>query len=410
MANFIAHVSGNPNIPTLGSVNVRAQPGTAAGIAVVFQAKIGTKNLPILDVKPDQANNAYRGKVYYWFRLQFTDGRTGWIRDDLLSLLGDGTSYGYPNLTQEAHAFGLLRQLLPDGVVLPTPTPAPTPDPEPEPDPDPTPTPTPTPTGDVIGTVIAKTSLNMRDVPVTGKVKARLAYHEKVKVLAGQPQSGTSYIWAQVQTASGRGWVRGDYLSITGDASAFGLSKGDEFSIPMENYWWTRGQNDVQPDGSVDKHNGWDMGANPGTVIRSGPNGGQVIRVLTCTRCTADRPNVISQGIPLNSPSVLGDAAWGFGYGNAVIVRYTNDLLPASTRQRLRDMGLPGIHLFVIHAHLSSIDMHVQLAPYTQIGVIGNTGNSTATHLHLEVRASSNPNDTFWGGMRVLEPGILFRR
>ena len=410
MANFIAHVSGNPNIPTLGSVNVRAQPGTAAGIAVVFQAKIGTKNLPILDVKPDQANNAYRGKVYYWFRLQFTDGRTGWIRDDLLSLLGDGTSFGYPNLTQEAYAFGLLRQLLPDGVVLPTPTPAPTPDPEPEPDPDPPPTPTPTPTGDVIGTVIAKTSLNMRDVPVTGKVKARLAYHEKVKVLGGQPQSGTNYIWAQVQTASGRGWVRGDYLSITGDASAFGLSKGDEYPIPMENYWWTRGQNDVQPDGSVDKHNGWDTGANPGTVIRSGPNGGQVIRVLTCTRCTADRPNVISQGIPLNSPSVLGDAAWGFGYGNAVIVRYTNDLLPASTRQRLRDMGLPGIHLFVIHAHLSSIDMHVQLAPYTQIGVIGNTGNSTATHLHLEVRASSNPNDTFWGGMRVVEPGILFRR
>ncbi|MCC6802622.1 MAG: M23 family metallopeptidase, partial [Anaerolineae bacterium] len=186
--------------------------------------------------------------------------------------------------------------------------------------------------------------------------------------------------------------------------------KGDEFPIPMENYWWTRGQNDVQGDGSVDKHNGWDTGANPGTAVFSGANDGQVVRQMTCTRCTADKPNVISQGIPLNSPSVLGDAAWGFGYGNAVIVRYLNDQLPDSTRARLVAQGLSGIHLFVIYAHLSRIDMHVQVAPYTQIGVIGNTGNSTATHLHLEVRASSNPNDTFWGGMRVVEPGILFRR
>jgi murein DD-endopeptidase MepM/ murein hydrolase activator NlpD len=171
-----------------------------------------------------------------------------------------------------------------------------------------------------------------------------------------------------------------------------------------------RGQNDVQANGSVDKHNGWDFGANPGTPIRSGPNGGLVVRVMTCTRCTSDRPNVISQGIPLNSPNVLADPAWGFGYGNAVIVRYTNDLLPPSTQSRLTALGLGGIHLFVIYAHLSRIDMHVQLAPNTQIGIIGNTGNSTATHLHLEVRASTNPNDTFWGGMRVVEPGILFLR
>lgn len=410
MANFIAHVSGNPNIPALGSVNVRAQPGTGS-VSVVFQAKIGTNNLPVLEVKPDQVNNGYNGKVYNWFRLQFADGRTGWIRDDLISVQGDGSSFGYPNLTQAAYAFGLLRQLLPEGGGIPAPGPAPTPDPIPDPIPDPTPPPpTPPPSGDLMGKVVARTSLNLRESPVNGKVKARLAYHEQVKILGAQPQSGTSYVWVQVQSASGRGWVRHDYLSIEGDASAYGLSKGDEFPIPMENYWWTRGQNDVQGNGSVDKHNGWDMGANPGTAVLSGPNGGQVVRLLNCTRCTADKPNVISQGIPLNSPSVLGDAAWGFGYGNAVIVRYLYNQLPDSTRARLVALGLSNMHLFVIHAHLSSIDMHVQLAPYTKIGVIGNTGNSTATHLHLEVRASANPNDTFWGGMRVVEPDILFRR
>ncbi len=54
MSTFLVHITGNPNIPTLAKVNVREQPGTN-GIAVRFEADIGTRNLPILDVKPDQA-------------------------------------------------------------------------------------------------------------------------------------------------------------------------------------------------------------------------------------------------------------------------------------------------------------------------------------------------------------------
>ena len=74
--------------------------------------------------------------------------------------------------------------------------------------------------------------------------------------------------------AAGHGWVRTDFLSIAGDAIGFGLSKGDEYPAPLQNYWWVRGQNDVQPNGSVDKHLGWDFSANPGEAIRCGPNGG----------------------------------------------------------------------------------------------------------------------------------------
>ena len=119
MAAFIAHITGNPNITTLASVNVRAQPSTGTGVAVLFQAPIGTNNLPILAVQPDLANNNYNGKVYHWFQLRFSNGQTGWVRDDLMSVIGDGTPFGYPNLAQEAYAFGLLPQLLPTN---PTPT------------------------------------------------------------------------------------------------------------------------------------------------------------------------------------------------------------------------------------------------------------------------------------------------
>jgi murein DD-endopeptidase MepM/ murein hydrolase activator NlpD len=73
---------------------------------------------------------------------------------------------------------------------------------------------------------------------------------------------------------------------------------------------------------------------------------------------------------------------------------------------------MPGAHLFVIYAHLSRVDVQVgqPLMPLTQVGVIGNTGNSTATHLHIEVRASYNDADTNWGAMRIFDPEITFLR
>jgi murein DD-endopeptidase MepM/ murein hydrolase activator NlpD len=406
MAPFIAHISGNPNVPTFGSINVRALPSTATGVAVLFQGQIGLSSLTILDVQPDQQNNAFNGKVYQWFRLRFPDNQTGWVRDDLISVEGDGTAFGYPNLTQAAYAFGLLRALLP---TTPPAPPAPPPPPNP---PTPNPPPPPIPSVDVLATAISLTSLNMRETPVNGAIKARIGYKKRVKILATIPQGGTSnYIWAQVQAVEGVGWVRTDFLSIAGDASRFGLSKGDEYPSPLQNYWWLRGHN-VNHNPGEGTHRGWDFGANPGEAIRCAPSGGMVMRIMNCTRCSADKPNVLSQGIPMDSPTVLNDPAWGFGYGNAVVMRYLNDQLPASTRERLAASSMGGAHLFVIYAHLSAINVQVgqTLAPSQQVGVIGNTGNSSATHLHLEVHASFNPVDTNWSSMRLFDAGIAFLR
>ncbi len=270
---------------------------------------------------------------------------TGWLRDDLVSIEGDGSDYGYPILTGASYAYALMRQLLPDPTPVPPPTPPPTPAPVPTPPPvtpptpTPTPLPTPTPAGDVKGMAISVSGLNLREAPISGKVITRLGYKEVVKILQTRPQGGTSnYIWAQVESAEGTGWVRSDYLSIIGDGSGFGLSKGDEYPAPMQNYWWIRGQNHNQNPNEAE-HLGWDFSASAGEPIRSGPNGGIVARLLTCARCTDSHPNVLSQGIPLDNASVFLDAAWGFGYGNAVIVRYVNSLLPASTRERLQVMG-----------------------------------------------------------------------
>ena len=86
-------------------------------------------------------------------------------------------------------------------------------------------------------------------------------------------------------------------------ARNIGLSKGDEYPMPLENYWWIRGQNDVLSNPTVDHHKGWDLGANRSEAIRCGPNGGTAVRLLSCTRCTTASPTSLSQGISLNNPA-----------------------------------------------------------------------------------------------------------
>jgi murein DD-endopeptidase MepM/ murein hydrolase activator NlpD len=46
------------------------------------------------------------------------------------------------------------------------------------------------------------------------------------------------------------------------------------------------------------------------------------------------------------------------------------------------------------------------------IGLCGNSGNSEATHLHLEIRASKSEQFTGWAALRqgLMTPGVLFKR
>ncbi|MBK8024452.1 MAG: M23 family metallopeptidase [Chloroflexi bacterium] len=73
---------------------------------------------------------------------------------------------------------------------------------------------------------------------------------------------------------------------------------------------------------------------------------------------------------------------------------------------------MSGAHLYAIYAHLSAIQVSegLDLPPNTVIGTCGNTGNSTASHLHLEIRASFNASDPNWTGMRpnLMDPGVLY--
>ncbi|MBK8031548.1 MAG: peptidoglycan DD-metalloendopeptidase family protein [Chloroflexi bacterium] len=441
-SKLICHITGNPNVPGIVTANIRASAGSATTVAILLKAPVGTRQLPVLEVQIDPVGTALNGKVYQWFKVQFPDGVVGWVRDDLVSIEGDGSGFGYPILAAAAYAFGLTRSLTPVAMSAPAPTPAapPTPAPAPAapapapstpatpptpvapvaPAPAPTPvTPAPAPApapipGLVTGMVIGKTGINVRETPITGTVKGRIDFNAQVKIVGGQPQGGTSnYIWVKVDSAIGTGWVRNDFLSISGDATSFGLSKGDEWPAPMVNDWWVRGFNDNQNPNEA-QHLGWDFGANVGEPVLTAPVNGKVTRILTCTKCTAAKPSTVMQGFSLGDTRIFNDPAWGFGYGNAVVVRYLNADLPQSTKDRLTAKGWGGSHLYVMYAHLSTVvvGLNQDVGPGVPVGGCGNTGNSEASHLHLEVRASVNPQDTNWSAMRprLLDPGVAFLR
>jgi Peptidase family M23 len=191
------------------------------------------------------------------------------------------------------------------------------------------------------------------------------------------------------------------------------LSKGDEYPAPMRNYWWVRGFNRNQNPGEFE-HWGWDYGADVGEPMLAGPTGGLVVKTIRCRKCTPDRPSTVSQGLDIGNTSVLQDEGWGFGYGNFVIIRYLNQQLPASTRGRLAARGLGNHHLYALYGHLNDffVQPGQQLAGSQPFGSCGNTGNSEASHLHLELRASLNPNDQNFSAMlpTLMDPGVLFLR
>lgn len=120
----------------IDEINVRSGPGTNFDVA--FNAKDGQGNLSVRDVQPDAEEKARDGKTYQWFQLQFSENRTGWVRDDLLMIEGDGTAFGYGFLAGKVYAFAVTRAMPRNRnlstVVAnaarppqPTPTPVPTP-------------------------------------------------------------------------------------------------------------------------------------------------------------------------------------------------------------------------------------------------------------------------------------------
>ena len=443
---FVAKVIGIPHIPTIVEINVRTGPGTNYPIA--FKSPVGTTNLPIIEVQEDNEKKNQSGKIYQWFRIQFPQGE-GWARDDLIAISGDGTTTGYPALVQPVQAFAITRQVTtaiqPGQETTPTPTTT-TQQPtttqqtttttapqqttvtvqvttpavvQPTPPPVEIPVQTSSATGDPIAVAMVE-GVKLRPGPGTGHnpVAARMPYKQTARILDSAPgDDGKDFLWVKLDYQGMQGWAREDLIRYQGAFGTLGLSADDKYPNPVQESVWVRDFDYPEAKRLQWVHWGWDHGGlhqRKGAAILCGPRGGKVIIKALCQRCGDEGASGPEKGFQLMDQRVLGDQGWNFGYGHYVIVRYTNDILPESTKTELANRGFSGGHMFVMYAHLQSIlvEPGTDLQPNQQIAVLGNSGNSEGPHLHLEVRAHSDANQRSWAAMKngLMTPQVLYLR
>lgn len=419
---FSATVIGIPHIPSITQVNVRSGPGT--NFLLTKKVAVGTGNLAVLEVELDAQQRALNGKVYQWLKLELPGGE-GWIRDDLVTVSGDGSKFGYPTITQPVVAYNLqrLQAVTPVGE-RETAAPAPAaPSVVVVTAPAAQPAPTTRPTGVIsapgsgpgMATAMGKTGVNARSGPGTNHgVVVRMKFMDTGVIQDSAPgEDGKDFLWVNLLYQGQNVWVREDFLRYSGSYQQHNVAFEDQYASPAPQSWWIRDfDKDASRIGVV--HHGWDHAGDRGAPILAGPFGGVVYQVAFCQLCGTQGLSTVDKGFSLSDRRVLRNQGWNFGYGHYVIVRYESNLLPASTKQKLHDVGYHGGHMFVMYAHLQDmlVEQGQQLQPNQQIGSLGNSGNSSGPHLHLEVRASETASPLSWASLikGLMNPSVLYLR
>ncbi|GAB5491174.1 MAG: hypothetical protein Phog2KO_13890 [Phototrophicaceae bacterium] len=425
-------IIGIPHIPSITQVNVRPDASTNGN--VVFKVDVGLSDIIVINVKEDSEKREQNGKIYQWFHAQFPQG-TGWVRDDLIEIWGDGTTVGYPIIKTPIQAFELTRQdddTLPQGaeiaprttqIVHITDEPAVIVETIVEPEPEPI---NPTITAEIpvsipLGTptAMAMTSYpaKLRSGPGTGHNPplASMPYRDTADILDSRMgDDGKPLNWLKVNYKGTIGWTREDLVRLSGNFESFGLNSPDKYPSPVPESSWIRGWD---KDGSIwntGKHDGWDHAGKKGVAIYAGPEGGVVYQKMLCTKCTSQGFSTLERGLSLYDARVYSDQGWNFGYGHYLIVGYENRQLPKSTRDHLVSIGRGGQHIFVMYAHCQDLMVEAGdiLTRDQQIATLGNSGNSSGPHLHLEVRISETLQPRAWYAIKsgISSPGILFLR
>lgn len=404
-------VRGIPDNPSVIDVRVRLTPGVDG--VVLFRAMLNTAATAD-EIVLDPQNTSFQGQVYRWFHLNFADNRSGWVRDDLLDLQGDLSNFGYGNYPRRTFAFVAAQSVPASQIKKPasTTTPAPTPV-QPQPvqpvqpvvPPEPKKQTQPVPVEPVQipickGNARPDVQPNLRTGPsITATPIGRLQPNDAVSIYGVEMgRDGDLFRWVKIEYKGLLGYVREDLLTYQDACKVLGLPKpvvgapkpvtippitlnSSKFDAPVAGYIITQ-------EFGVNNHRGTDFGLRVGSAVIASGNGTAFL--TRCQRCRSDAPNFRSQNIPDSDRSALNDPAWGYGFGNLVIMRYAWEALPDAMRSAMTLRGLSNGFVYAIHAHLSDINVaNGQLVSKgTIIGLSGNTGNSTGAHLHLELRLS----------------------
>lgn len=201
-------------------------------------------------------------------------------------------------------------------------------------------------------------------------------------------ETGKTFVWYKLRNG---GYVREDVVEFrpaNGTQSApIPPINAAIWPAPITGYTITNTHHNHR------QHIGIDLAASIGARVLSAPNEGYVMKAFHCLPCGDDPKTQARLG--------TSDPATGYGLGNYVVARYYDH--PAENR---------GHFLYVLYAHLSKISVQEKqsLPPYTVIGEVGTSGNSTGPHLHIECRYSDNPLADFYAiRANEIDPSTIFK-
>jgi murein DD-endopeptidase MepM/ murein hydrolase activator NlpD len=138
-------------------------------------------------------------------------------------------------------------------------------------------------------------------------------------------------------------------------------------------------------------HRGVDYVSRVGTGLPIFARGKGTVHLASyCGVCTPERPNFLAHGLnPQQQIEAFSKPdPWNYGFGNLVVVRMDWQDLPVNARNVMTARGWTNYYAYVYYAHLLGINVNQgdTVTSDTQVGTLGNSGNSTAPHLHLEIR------------------------
>lgn len=165
----------------------------------------------------------------------------------------------------------------------------------------------------------------------------------------------------------------GDILSYNRLASASEISVGDTVVVPGGVMHQATPKKSTSKSSSTARAGGGASGGGsfihpvPGAARTQGIHGYNAVDLAAAVG-TSIRAAAAGQVI------VAKSGGWNGGYGNYVVIKHAN-----------------GVQ--TLYAHMSSVAVSVGSSVDTgeTIGGVGNTGKSTGSHLHFEVRGASNP-------------------
>ncbi|NDJ84757.1 MAG: peptidoglycan DD-metalloendopeptidase family protein [Chloroflexi bacterium] len=299
---------------------------------------------------------------FHWFSFEF-NGDTGWVREDLVKMTGD--------------CLNLFTHLQPEADETPPPDERPS---------------------DGCLALVGLPRVSVRALPTTASARLGMGLKDEtygVKDITAPQTDG--FTWVEIDFEGQDGYIRSDLVTLLGDCAAF--TNDDRLARPVAG----RITQGFRPSNNP-SHHGVDFGTGGPQELRIALDA-TIDRAHFCQNCTGDPPNYFTSD-PEQQRRIFSDTNWGFGYGHHIVLSHRLEDIPRSAQAQLRRMGASETdRVFVLYAHLSEMRVSVGEAIIldTIIGKTGNTGFSSAEHLHLETAFGSR-----WGSATKFHPAILF--